>query len=82
MALNIAVYREVDEVKRAVPRPRTYRDRQNSLSFYPDHEIYQRFRFNREKVLFITDLLAEDIEPPTNRSHLDPVLLRVLITVL
>ena len=79
MALIIAVYREVDEVERAVPRPRIYRDRENPLDFYPDHEIYQRFRFDRAGILFITDLLAEDIEPPTNRSHVVPALLQVFI---
>ena len=46
MAHIIAVYREVEEVERA-PRPRIFRDRENPLDFYQDHEIYQRFRFDR-----------------------------------
>lgn len=70
----IAAYREVDEVdevdevERAVPRPRIYRNLENPLDFYPEHEIYQRFRLERAGILFIKDLLAENIEPPTNRS--------------
>ena len=59
---------EVDDVERAVPRPRIYRNLENPLDFYPKHEIYQQFRLDRAGILFIKDLLAEDIKPPLTEA--------------
>ena len=51
-------------------RPRTYRHRPSPLSdTFTDEEIRQRYRFRRNSIAFICNVVRNDIERPTKRNH-------------
>ena len=52
-------------------RPRTYRLRESPLrdESFTDEEIRARFRFRRDSILYIMDIVYEDLVRPTNRNH-------------
>jgi hypothetical protein len=52
-----------------VRNPRIYRHKACDLDVLDDSRLRQRYRFSRDSILFITDLITEDLEHPTNRSH-------------
>lgn len=62
----------------AVQRPRVFRDRINPLDFLNDDEVLGRYRMSRNMIFELTDLLREDIEPRTGRSHSIPALHQVM----
>ena len=54
-------------------RPRQFRDRINTLENFCDEELIERYRFPREGIEDIIDLVKEDVGPMCQRSHaLDP----------
>ncbi len=63
---------------RVLRRERVFRDRRNPLECYNDYELYERFRFPREDIYELTDLLRDDIECPTKRNHAIPLVMCVL----
>ena len=60
---------------------RVFRDRQNPLDYMGDEELMNKYRLPREKIFDLCDLLQEDLERPTNRSHALPVSLQILIAL-
>ena len=54
-----------------VRRQRTYRLRESPLwdDSFTDDEIRQRFRFRRDSIRYIIDVLYDDLVRPTNRNH-------------
>jgi hypothetical protein len=51
-------------------RPRQYRHRPSPLlDVFTNEEIRARYRFTRESIYFICDLLHDDLVRPTNRNH-------------
>jgi len=46
-----------------------FRDHTNPLDVYNDDEMYKRYRFSRDGIRFICDLIGEDIRRPTMRSN-------------
>ena len=53
--LRAAHHRYINE--RAIRRERVFRERCNPLAEFDDGELYSRYRFDRNGVLFITDLI-------------------------
>lgn len=49
-------------------RDRIFRDRTNPLEMYDDIEMVRRYRLPREQILNLIDLLAPELDPPTDRS--------------
>ena len=49
-------------------RPRNYRYNANLLS-YTDGELRARYRFGKESIQYITNLIETDLRRKTNRSH-------------
>ena len=49
-------------------RPRNYRFNANVLN-YTDEELRARYRFGRESIQYITNLIETDLRRKTNRSH-------------
>ena len=43
--------------------PRCFRKRKKCFDIYDDSELLERYRFNRNKILYITDLLHKDLCP-------------------
>ena len=54
---------------------------QSDIDDYSDEEVRVRYRFRRESILFITNLVAGDISRNTRRNHALPPLLQVLIAL-
>ncbi|XP_068719492.1 putative nuclease HARBI1 [Montipora capricornis] len=54
---------------------------QSDIDDYSDEELRVRYRFRRESILFITNLVAGDISRNTRRNHALPPLLQVLIAL-
>ncbi|CAC5410350.1 HARBI1 [Mytilus coruscus] len=68
--------------RRAMRRERVFRDRTNPLDLYDDLELVERFRFDRQTILQIADLLQEDLESSTLRNHAIPPVMKVLIALI
>lgn len=62
-------------------RPRIFRDREHPLDRFDDIELYQRFRFDRPGIQYLSDLLLDEIEPQTNRNKAIPTSLQVCIAL-
>ena len=57
--------------------PRKFRDRSNPLEMLNDNECIQRFRFDRNAIIEICELLNSDLVRPTLRSNSIPVVIQV-----
>ncbi len=68
-------------VRRALARERVFRDRENPMEMLNDEEIYERYRFDRGGIIFITNLIEDDIESPTERNHAIPPILQVFVAL-
>ncbi|XP_033728123.1 putative nuclease HARBI1 [Pecten maximus] len=77
MAAGLFVNREMREV--VIPRPGLIMDRQNPPEFLSDEEVFRRFRFRPDTIVYIVGLVADSISHGTLRSVSLPPLLQVLI---
>ena len=57
------------ELRRAIRKERVLRDRRNPIDVFDDDEVYKRYRFTREGIMQITDLVRPDTEHDAARSH-------------
>ena len=62
-------------------KSRVYRREIDPLESYTENELRSRYRFGRESLQFIVDLLSEEIAPATRRSHSLSAKEQVLITL-
>ena len=62
-------------------KARTFRRQLDPLQTYTDCELRARYRFGRESLNYIVDLVADEIAPDTNRNHAVSAELQVLITL-
>lgn len=66
----------------AARRPRVYRHRPSQLlDVFTEEEIRDRYRFRRNSVAFISDLVNDDLERPTQRNHALSVETQVLVSL-
>ena len=71
----------------ALPRVNRRADRvfrreiDNILQYYDDTELRKRYRFGRETINFIVNLVQDEISPETNRTHAVSATNQVLITL-
>lgn len=63
---------------RQLRRPRVFRDRSNPLEDLEEEEIFERYRFRPETILYLIGLLP-DLSRPTRRNCPLPPLLQVLL---
>ena len=68
MAGLIPLFISEQEQQESLDRERVFRDRSDSLNFYDDLELVQRFRFSRSAILEITELIQNHLNS-TDRSH-------------
>ena len=57
------------EIARNLRRQRIFRDVTNPLDLYDDDQLYARYRFDRPSILWLTDLIHDDIAAPTLRNR-------------
>ena len=50
-------------------RERIFRDRTHPLDTYTDEEIRCRYRLSREMIMNLHNMIADDLEPHTQRNH-------------
>ena len=60
---------------------RIFRRELDPLQSYSDYELRCRYRFGKEAINYIVDLVAEEITPDTNRNHAVSVEMQILITL-
>ncbi len=48
---------------------RKYQKRVNPFEIYTDHEFYQRYRFDKDSVLYLAGIFCQDLIPSTRRSQ-------------
>ena len=81
--LKMAAYRRIimqRNQNRQIRRPRLFRDRSNPLEEYNNEELFIRYRFRRETILFLLEILP-DLGAPTRRNLPVPPVLQLLITL-
>ena len=60
--------------------PRYFRERKKNIDIYDNDELLERYRFNMNKIVYITDLLHKESCPLTGRSQsIDTLLQRNVI---
>ena len=79
--LNIGRHRMVILRRRAIRRERVFRDRTNPLEIYDDQQLIERYRFNRQSILRLTDVLMESLESSTFRNFALTPVLKVLVAL-
>ncbi|XP_054920477.1 putative nuclease HARBI1 [Dermacentor andersoni] len=50
-------------------RERVFRDRTNIFEVFDEDELQRRFRFGRAGIAYLAELLRDDLQHPTRRSH-------------
>lgn len=48
---------------------RTFRPRKDVLNDLSDHELIRRYRLDRAGIVFVTDLVRDELESPTLRNN-------------
>lgn len=64
---EVIVDEEANIVSRAFRRERVFIDRQDPLA-HPDDYLYDQYRFSREGIIYLQQLLGRHIASPTERS--------------
>ncbi|XP_029691502.1 putative nuclease HARBI1 [Takifugu rubripes] len=62
-------------------KPRQYTERPNLLLQYSDEELYSRYRFRTQDIIYLCDVLRPHLQRPTVRSHALTVEEQVLIAL-
>ena len=75
----ICVWGVVNRQVNAIRRECIFRDRLNPLDIFDDTELYSRFRFDREGIMMIIDLLDAELSHLTQQNHALPTSLQVFI---
>ena len=57
------------------------REIDNILQYYDDNELRKRYRFGRQTIEYITNLVRDEIRPETNHTHAVSATNQVLITL-
>ena len=69
---------ELDEPQR---REREFRLHDMTLDNFTDEELRCRYRFGRESIEFLSDLLANDLQRPTRRNHALAPVVQLLVAL-
>ena len=68
-----------DPYQRAMRRERVFRDRSNPFEVYSDAELLKKYRFHREGLRYLIDILDDGLAPKTLRNHAISKELKVFI---
>ena len=69
-----------EDSEESLERERVFRDRSDSLEFYDDLELMQRFRFSRSAIFKITEIIVDHLNT-TDRSHAAHPHVQVCVTL-
>ena len=62
-------------------RQRRFREQEFSLAEFSDEELRSRYRFGRESLHYLTDLIGDDLQRQTKRNHATTPTLRILVVL-
>ncbi|VDI29776.1 Hypothetical predicted protein [Mytilus galloprovincialis] len=77
----MAAFMMVQNEGERLRKERTFRERSTALDILTDRELIERYRFPRQGILSLTDLVTQDIQRPTARCHAIPPFLQVMVTL-
>ena len=55
--------------RRALHREKVFRDRTKPLDIYDDFQLIDKYRFDRQSIMMICDMLQDDLENSTFSFH-------------
>ncbi|GBP54635.1 Putative nuclease HARBI1 [Eumeta japonica] len=61
--------------------PRNIRNRRNPFEMFTDEEFQKRYRFDKNTVIFINEIISPDLAPVSNRKCTLSVLEQLFITL-
>lgn len=64
-----------------VRKQRTYRHKECDLDIHDDHGLRQRYRFGRASINYITDLIKDKLDRPTQRNKSIPAVRQVMLAL-
>ena len=70
-----------NQAQRQMRRERVFRDRSRPLDCLHDVELFERYRFRRDDLIYIIGLLEERLTPTTKRSHAISPELKILSAI-
>lgn len=76
MGARLNIYNIIQ--RRRTTRSRVFKDRNNPLEELPADEVFRKYRFRPDTILFIVAMFFEDLVHPTLRNSPLPTLLKVL----
>lgn len=79
MAANRLVYRLA--LRRQLRRERVFRDRTHPFELYDDIDLYARYRFRRQDIIDLVDVVQGDIDRAFTRLGSLPALLQVMVAL-
>lgn len=68
-AVHVRRMRNRNRRQRNLPRPRVFRDRLNPLESMDDDELFERYRFRRPTITFISNGIHHFLERETVSSY-------------
>ncbi|XP_071496527.1 putative nuclease HARBI1 [Diadema antillarum] len=82
MAAYVVELEEEEEALHQAPRPhRTFKQRFSALDSLTDEELRKKYRFSRDGIMHIVNMLDNHLQRATARSHAIPTELQVLIAL-
>ena len=66
---HVGRFRLFHAERRALRRERVFRDRTKPLDIYDDFELIDKYRFDRQSIMMICDMLQDDLESSTFRNR-------------
>ena len=70
-----------DEEIERIPRRRNLKNRTNPFEIFDEQEFKMRFRFQKQTILWLTDLIGGDLRPQTRRRQPISELNQILLTL-
>ena len=67
--MSAVLYLADKEIERECKTIRVFRDRNNPFEVRNDTEVIERYRLPRNVLIRLVELVREDVERPTKRSH-------------
>ena len=74
MAALRQVHRLNDAARRGLRRERVFRDRSHPFEMYDDVELFDRYRFRRDDIKDLVDLVGDDVSISTRKGSLTTTL--------
>ena len=66
---HVRRFRLFNAGRRALRRERVFRDHTKPLDIYDDFELIDKYRFDRQSIMMICDMLQDDLESSTFRNR-------------